>query len=84
MQLILKNIRALRIKKMETIVDMADNLKISVPRLSAIENSKIAIPDDFFKKLFGVYGLTLKERSDFVSKRLKITTEDRIKYMNRK
>ena len=41
MQLILKNISALRIKRKETIIDMAENLKMSVVRLSAIENGKI-------------------------------------------
>ena len=41
MQLILKNISALRIKKLDTISDMAEKLKMSIVRLSAIENGKI-------------------------------------------
>ncbi len=83
MQLILKNISALRIKKRETIVNMAENLKMSVVRLSAIENGKIQMPDDFLEKLFIAYDFTLKEKADFVTKRLKINNEDLTEYMDR-
>ena len=83
MQLILKNISALRIKKRETIVDMAENLKMSVVRLSAIENGKIEMPDDLLEKLFITYDFTLKEKADFVTKRLKINNKDLRDYMDR-
>lgn len=83
MQLILKNISALRIKRKETIIDMAENLKMSVVRLSAIENGKIEMPDDFLEKLFTTYDFTLKEKADFVTKRLKINNKDLMEYMNR-
>ena len=83
MQLILKNIRALRIKKRETIVNMAENLKMSVVRLSAIENGKIQMPDDFLEKLFIAYDFSFKEKADFVTKRLKINNEDLTEYMDR-
>ena len=82
MQLILKNISALRIKRKETIIDMAENLKMSVVRLSAIENGKIEMPDDFLEKLFTTYDFTLKEKADFVTKRLKITDKDLQRYMH--
>lgn len=84
MQLILKNIRALRIKRGDNLLDMAEKLKMSIPRLSAIENNKIQMPDDFLKNLFTAYGLASKERSDFVTKRLKIAKEDIKSYMGRK
>ena len=83
MQLILKNISALRIKRKETIIDMAENLKMSVVRLSAIENGKIEMPDDFLEKLFTTYDFTLKEKADFVTKRLKINNKDLTEYMDR-
>lgn len=83
MRLMQKNIRALRIKRKETITDMAENLKMSVFRLSAIENGKIEMPDDFLEKLFIAYDFTLKEKADFVTKRLKINNKDLMEYMNR-
>ena len=83
MQLILKNISALRIKRKDTIYDMAENLKMSVVRLSAIENGKIEMPDDFLEKLFKTYDFTLKEKADFVIKRLKINNKDLMEYMDR-
>ena len=83
MRLVQKNISALRIKRKETITDMAENLKISVFRLSAIENGKIEMPDDFLEKLFIAYNFTLKEKADFVTKRLKINNKDLMEYMNR-
>ncbi len=82
MQLILKNISALRIKKLDTIYDMAEKLKIPVVRLSAIENGKIQIADDFLKNLFTVYEFTSKEKIDFITKRLKITDKDLQRYMH--
>lgn len=84
MQRILKNIRILRIKKGDTIIEMAEKLKMTVPELSAIENGRVELPDDFFKKLFGVYNLSLKERSDFVTKKMKLTTRDRNIFLNRR
>ena len=83
MRLILKNISALRIKRKETIVNMVENLKMSVFRLSAIENGKIEMPDDFLEKLFIAYDFTLKEKADFVTKRLKINNKDLMEYMDR-
>ena len=84
MQRILKNIRILRIKKGDTIIEMAEKLKMPIPQLSSIENNETELPDDFLKKLFGVYGLSLKERSDFVTKKLKLTTRDRNIFLNRR
>ena len=60
-----RNIRALRIKNDETIIDMAKKLEISIVELSAIENSKIDIPKGFLKKIYRVYKLTDKEQKSF-------------------
>ncbi len=60
-----RNIRAIRIKNDETIIDMAKKLEISIVELSAIENSKIDMPKGFLKKIFRVYKLTDKEQKSF-------------------
>lgn len=60
-----RNIRALRIKNDETIIDMANKLDMSIVELSAIENSKIDIPKGFLKKIYKIYKLTEKEQKSF-------------------
>ena len=60
-----RNIRAIRIKNDETIIDMAKKLEISIVELSAIENLKIDMPKGFLKKIFRVYKLTDKEQKSF-------------------
>ena len=52
--MILKNIRTLRIKRCETIIDMAEKFNMPIWRLSAIENGRIDMPDDFLKNLFEI------------------------------
>ena len=41
------------------------------------------MPDDFLEKLFKAYDFTLKEKADFVIKRLKINNKDLMEYMDR-
>ena len=82
--MILKNIRALRIKRCETIIDMAGKLNMGITALSAIENGKIKIPDNFLEDLFGIYNFTSKEKEEFITKELIISDEDRRKFMNRR
>ena len=67
-----RNIRALRIKNDETIIDMAKKLEISIVELSAIENSKIDIPKGFLKKIYRVYKLTDKEQKSFCYEVMKL------------
>lgn len=81
--MILKNIRALRIKRCETILDMAERLNMRITVLSAIENGKIKIPDNFLEDLFGMYNFTSKEKDDFITKELLVSDEDRRKFMDR-
>ena len=71
--MILKNIRALRIKRCETILDMAERLNMRITVLSAIENGKIKIPDNFLENLFGIYNFTSKEKEEFIKNHNKDT-----------
>ena len=82
--MILKNIRALRIKRCETIIDMAEKLNMRITVLSAIENGKIKIPDNFLENLFGIYNFTSKEKEEFITRRLVVSDEDGRKFMDRK
>ena len=82
--MILKNIRALRIKRCETILDMAERLNMRITVLSAIENGKIKIPDNFLENLFGIYNFTSKEKDDFITKELLINDEEKRKFINMK
>ena len=82
--MILKNIRALRIKRCETIIDMAEKLNMRITVLSAIENGKMKIPDNFLEDLFGIYNFTSKEKENFITKELIVSDEDRRKFINRR
>ncbi len=81
--MILKNIRALRIKRCETIIDMAEKLNMRITVLSAIENGKIKIPDNFLEDLFRIYNFTSKEKEEFITRELIVSDEDRRRFMNR-
>ena len=81
--MILKNIRTLRIKKCETIIDMAEKLNMRITVLSAIENGKIKIPDNFLEDLFRIYNFTSKEKEEFITRELIVSDEDRRRFMNR-
>ena len=82
--MILKNIRALRIKRCETIIDMAEKLNMRITVLSAIENEKIKIPDNFLEDLFRIYNFTSKEKEEFITKELIVSGEDGRKFMRRR
>ncbi len=79
--MILKNIRTLRIKRCETIIDMAEKFNMPIWRLSAIENGRIDMPDDFLKNLFEIYNFTLEEKEQFVTEKLLLSDEEIRKYM---
>ena len=81
LNIILKNIRVLRIKRCETIIDMAEKLNMPIWRLSAIENGRIDMPDDFLKNLFEIYNFTLEEKEQFVTEKLLLSDEEIRKYM---
>lgn len=57
-----KILRIIRIKKDDSMRDMADKLDISLAYLSAIENGKRNIPTDFEKKVLACYELDDDER----------------------
>lgn len=59
-------LKVLRIYNSETSVDMAKKLNISLSYLSAIENSKRKIPDDFLDKLFKAYEIKEEEKEKFI------------------
>ena len=82
--MILKNIRTLRIKRCETIIDMAEKLNMRITVLSAIENGKIKIPDNFLEDLFGIYNFTSKEKEEFITKELIVSDEESRKFINRR
>ena len=79
--MILKNIQTLRIKRKETLIDMAEKFSMPIWRLSAIENGKIDMPDDFLKNLFEIYNFTLEEKEQFVTEKLLLSDEEIRKYM---
>ena len=81
--MILKNIRILRIKRCETIIDMAEKLNMRITVLSAIENGKIKIPDNFLEDLFRIYNFTSKEKEEFITRELIVSDEDRRRFMDR-
>lgn len=58
-------LKVLRIYNSETTIDMAKKLDMSISYLSAIENGKRKIPNDFLDKLFNVYTITEEEKENF-------------------
>ena len=61
-----KYLRTLRINNGEMLKDMANKLDVSSAFLSAIENGKKSIPNDWYNKIINIYNLT-----DDESKKLK-------------
>lgn len=59
-----KFLRILRIKRDENLKLMAENLEISTPYLSAIENGKREIPNDFYEKIVNAYNLSIEESKE--------------------
>lgn len=56
-----KALRKMRIERNEYLKDMADKFGISVAYLSAMENGKRNVPDDFIQKLAELYRLSASE-----------------------
>ncbi len=57
-------VRILRIKNHEVMGDMAKMLDTSLPFLSAVENGKKNVPQDWFKKIINHYGLSEEEQQE--------------------
>lgn len=53
-----KELRALRLERDELLRDMADKLGVTVAYLSAIENGKRRIPDEWIQKISAIYNLS--------------------------
>ncbi len=65
MSSISKFLRILRVERGENAKDMADKLKISPSYLSAIENSKRAIPTSVQEDLISIYELSGAKQAEF-------------------
>ncbi len=59
-----KELRKLRIDYDDTIVGMANKLKISTSYLSAIESGKRNIPSDMVDCIVKIYGLSIERRDE--------------------
>lgn len=76
-----KFLRILRLKNNEIIADMSSKLGISISYLSAIENGKRDIPDNFSDKIINLYSLSgediseLNEAIDLSLKEAKISLD---------
>ena len=53
-----KELRALRLERDELLRDMADKLGVTVAYLSAVENGKRRIPDEWIQKISAMYNLS--------------------------
>lgn len=60
-----KFLRILRIKKGETLKNMADNLNVSSAFLSAIENGKKKMPETMVNNIITQYNLSSSEIDEF-------------------
>lgn len=56
-----KELRKIRLDRDELLRDMADKLDVTVAYLSAVENGKRKIPDEWIQKISIIYSLTDKE-----------------------
>ena len=79
--MILKNIQTLRIKRKETLIDMAKKFNMPIWRLSAIENGRVDMPDDFLKNLFEIYNFSMEEKEEFVTERMTLSDEEVKSYL---
>lgn len=59
-------LRKLRLDKQELLRDMAAKLEVSSAFLSAIENGKKKVPENFVDKICKLYGLSSIERTSLV------------------
>lgn len=60
-------IKRIRSEHKETMGDMADWLKVSLPFVSAVENGRKRIPDDWYEKISKHYQLSNPERQELSS-----------------
>lgn len=60
-----KFLRKVRIDKNEILKDMAENLRVSVAQLSAIELGKRSVSAEFIDNFMGTYADTVLSREDF-------------------
>lgn len=58
--------RILRIKRNLVMKDTAVSLDVTTPFLSAVENGKKKIPDDWFEKLSAIYDLESQDKKDLM------------------
>lgn len=56
--------RKLRIDNNQILKDMADSLNVSSSYLSAVENGKRKIPDDWYEKISNLYHLTEDKKEE--------------------
>lgn len=56
--------RILRIKKNILMKDTADSLNVKTPFLSAVENGKKKIPDDWYLRICSIYNLSNDEKDE--------------------
>ncbi len=59
-----KELRKIRIDSGEVLKDMADRLKVTSSYLSAIENGKRTVPEDYVQKIASLYGLSQERQDD--------------------
>ena len=59
-----KELRKIRIDSGEVLKDMADKLEVTSSYLSAIENGKRAVPEDYVQKIASLYGLSQERQRD--------------------
>ncbi|UYO62783.1 helix-turn-helix domain-containing protein [Acetobacterium wieringae] len=75
-----KCLRRLRIDSDEILKDMAEKLNVTSSFLSAVENGKRNIPNDWIEKISILYGVTvgdLRRAAEQSAKDIKISLEDR-------
>lgn len=58
--------RILRVKNHEVMGDVAKMLEVKVPFLSAVENGKKNVPNEWIDKIVDHYNLDAKEREDLM------------------
>lgn len=58
--------RVLRVKNHEVMGDVAKMLEVKVPFLSAVENGKKNVPNEWIDKIVDHYNLDAKERKDLM------------------
>lgn len=58
--------RILRIKRNLVMKDTAVSLDVTTPFLSAVENGKKKIPDDWFEKISAIYDLGSQDKKDLM------------------